>query len=212
MPARICYVIGAGGHGKVVLSLLHQLGFEVPTVFDDDPNRWETRLHGIPVAGPISSVRDVAGAPGILAIGDNRTRQRIAQQYVMDWQTLIHPTAFVDESVSLGKGAVVLPNATVQVGTTVGDHVIVNSAATVEHDCTLGSFVHVAPGSCLAGSTTIDEGALLGIGSVTNVCTRVGAWACVGAGAVVIKDIPPNCVAVGVPARPLTRSESLENE
>ena len=205
MTSPCCNVIGAGGHGKVIVGLLKSLGWQVPHVYDDDPGLWGTRLSGISVTGPICSIADAKDPTAILAVGENSVRKSFATQLDLDWVTIVHPTAYVDATASLGPGTVVLPNATVHVGAKVGQHVIVNSSATVEHDCTLEDYCHVAPGCSLAGAVHVCEGALLGVGSCSIVGRRIGEWATVGAGAVVTSNIPAHSTVVGVPARPIHR-------
>jgi acetyltransferase-like isoleucine patch superfamily enzyme len=60
---------------------------------------------------------------------------------------------------------------------------------------------HFAPGAQLAGNVYVEQGALLGIGACVIPGRRIGAWSVVGAGGVVIDDIPPYVTATGVPAR-----------
>jgi acetyltransferase-like isoleucine patch superfamily enzyme len=50
---------------------------------------------------------------------------------------------------------------------------------------------------------TVGEGAFLGVGTVAGPGCRIGAWSIVGAGAVVVKDLPANVTAVGMPAAPI---------
>jgi acetyltransferase EpsM len=83
--------------------------------------------------------------------------------------------------------------------------VIINSSAVVEHECRIGDFAHVSSASALAGNVTVGEGAFLGVGARVLPGRRVGAWATVGAGAVVVDDVPDGLTVVGVPARPLVR-------
>lgn len=47
----------------------------------------------------------------------------------------------------------------------------------------------------------IDDGAHIGIGSIIMPGVTIGKGAVIGAGSVVTKDIPPYCIAVGVPAK-----------
>ena len=63
-------VMGAGGHAKVVVATLLDLGLTVSAVLDDDPGRQGGRLLGLTVAGPIAG-SPTAGQPAILAVGDN---------------------------------------------------------------------------------------------------------------------------------------------
>src|SRR5262249_58040314 len=116
------------------------------------------------------------------------------------------PTAWVHPSVTIGAGTVIFAGAVIQPDATIGAHVIVNTRASIDHDCVLGDFVHVAPGVGLAGNVTLEEGAFLGIGAAAVPGSRVGAWATVGAGGVVIQPIAAGVTAVGVPARPPQRA------
>jgi UDP-perosamine 4-acetyltransferase len=63
----------------------------------------------------------------------------------------------------------------------------------------------VAPGVQLAGDVKLGEGVFFGIGSCAIPGVRVGEWTMVGAGAVVVDDLPSDVTAVGVPARMLER-------
>jgi len=76
----------------------------------------------------------------------------------------------------------------------------------VDHHNTVGDHVHIAPGAHLGGEVTVEEGAMVGIGAVILPGVKVGAWSVVGAGAVVLKDVPREVKVVGVPARPQSQS------
>jgi len=52
----------------------------------------------------------------------------------------------------------------------------------------------------VGGSTCIKDGVLVGSGSNIIQGMKVGAWSKVGAGAVVINDVPSESTVVGVPA------------
>jgi sugar O-acyltransferase (sialic acid O-acetyltransferase NeuD family) len=197
--SRSLVVVGGGGHAKVVVSTLQQAGYSVLRVLDDDNSRWGSKILGIPITGPISAVKEEDKA--LIAIGNNSTRQRIVESLQLEWQTVVHPTAYVHPSVKLGVGTVVFAGAVIQPETTIGNHVIVNTGATIDHDCIIGDYVHVAPGCHLAGNVRLGEGTILGIGSAVIPNIRIGSWAIVGAGGIVIEDLPDRIVAVGVPAR-----------
>jgi acetyltransferase-like isoleucine patch superfamily enzyme len=82
----------------------------------------------------------------------------------------------------------------------VGKHAIVNTGAIIEHDCRLGDFVHVAPGARLAGAVVVEDRCLVGIGASVLPMVRIAEDSVIGAGSVVVRDIPPRSVAYGVPA------------
>lgn len=198
---RIC-VIGAGGHGKVIVTLLRELGHCVDGILDDDPQLEGQMLCGVPILGPVARASELRFTHGVIAIGNNRVRREIANRLSLKWLTLVHPRAHVDPSVSLGEGTVVFAGSVIQTDASIGRHVIVNTSASVDHDCCVGDFVHVAPGTHVAGRVTIEEGGFLGIGSSVIPDVRIGAWSRVAAGGVVIRDLAEGQTAFGVPAQP----------
>ena len=92
------------------------------------------------------------------------------------------------------------PGSVVMVGARIGAHVILNNRASVGHDADVEDFAHLTVAH-LGGGATAGEGALLGMGSVVLPRLTVGAWATVGAGAVVTVDVRPGAVVTGIPAR-----------
>ena len=202
------YIIGAGGHAKVVLSTLLNAGIEVDGLFDDDPRKQDLVLFGVKVVGTIADAKVLPPQTGVIGIGDNRLRKKLAQELTgWEWLCVVHSRAYVHPSATLGSGTVIFAGAVIQPCACLGSHVIVNTGATVDHDCIVGDFVHLAPGVHLAGSVVVEEGAFLGIGSVVTPGVKVGAWTIVGAGGVVIKDLPSYITAAGVPARLISSSE-----
>nr|WP_321500567.1 acetyltransferase [uncultured Dethiosulfovibrio sp.] len=196
------YVLGAGGHGKVVISTIRAMGLRVEAILDDDRSLWGSYLLEVEVTGPIDSLREQKHPKAIIAIGINRIREKIATRLDgVEWISAIHPSAVIDVSVKIGPGTAIFAGAVVQPDSTVGNHVIVNTGATVDHDCVLEDFVHIAPGCHLAGNVSLRRGAFMGIGSCAVPGATVGPWTTVGAGGAVISDLPENTVAVGIPAR-----------
>ena len=196
------YVLGSGGHARVVVSAMQAAGTTVMGVFDDDPARMGADVDGVPVLGRLGEHLPL-DAPLVLAIGSNAVRARLAAalEGQVEWATVVHPTAWVHRTVRLGMGTVVFAGAIVQPGTTIGMHAIVNTGACIDHDGQVGDFVHIAPGCHLAGTVVLGDGVFCGVGTSIVPGVTVGAWTTVGAGGVVVSDLPEKVVAVGVPAR-----------
>jgi len=195
-------VVGGGGHGKVVLSVLLSAGFRVDAVLDDNSTLWGQELLGVSIRGPVTSRID-GTTKAVLGIGDNAARRRLSQELPCDWIAATHPAAWVAQDVQVSDGAVVFAGAVVQPGAHIGRHAIVNTRASIDHDCVIGRWSHIAPGATLTGNVVVGDGALVGAGSVILPGVNVGAWAVVGAGAVVTKDVRPHTRVTGVPARVL---------
>ena len=205
-------LIGAGGHGKVVLDVVQCEGkHRVIGFLDADPGLHGTKVAGVPVLGGINQLlklksQKVRGA--IISIGDNRIRRQYAKEAAdagLELLSAIHPRATVASSAKLGVNVVVAAGAVVCAEAKIGDSCIINTASVVDHECVLGQAVHVCPSATLAGRVTVEDDAFIGMGAMILQCLTIGARAVVGAGAVVRADLPADCTAVGVPARIVKR-------
>lgn len=197
-------VIGAGGHAKVVISVLRALGYDISGIYDDAPDKQSRHLSGVQILGPIAALEDSPETQAVIAIGDCAVREQVAQRFRrIKWITAAHPAAYVDPTVRLGPGTVVFAGAVVQSDAVLGAHVIVNTGATVDHDCSVEDFAHLAPGVHLAGGVHIGHGTFLGVGAVVIPNRTVGWGTVVGAGGVVVCDLPAGVVAAGAPAKPI---------
>lgn len=198
------FVIGSGGHGKVVASLLQSLGYRIDSILDDDHKKWGKSVLSVPVDGPIEKLRDFRSSHAVIGIGNNSIRLMIAGKYEdIDWIPAIHPHTWIHDSVTIGAGSVIFAGSIVQPDTVIGKHCIINTGVTVDHDCHIRDGVHLAPGCHLAGGVTVGKGAFLGVGvSVIPGCS-IGKNTIVGAGASIVSDLPDDVVAVGVPAKPI---------
>jgi len=205
---RQLVLVGAGVHGKVVLEVFRALGcFNV--VGFVDPNPAAPTLLGLPVIGSdamLHTLRAQGVESAFVALGDNRQRQRVAEQLLaigFALPTAIHPSALISPSARIGAGAVIMARSVVGTESVIDDLVILNTGAIVDHDNRLCAAAHVAPGCALAGSVKVGERALVGVGCAVRPGITIGADAVVGAGSAVVADVPAAARVGGVPARPL---------
>ena len=200
------YLIGAGGHAKVILALLEALGRKCLGIYDDNEQRYGTTLLGVPVIGTVREIPDRCDISAVIAIGDNATRKRIAEIFRnICWATLIHPHSWVHGSVKIDKGSVVFAGAVVQPDTRIGKHSIVNTSASVDHDCQIGDFCHIAPGCHLAGGVHINNLTFIGVGAVVIPKISIASNTVVGAGASVVNDLAYSGTYIGVPAKEIQK-------
>ena len=95
---REAFVIGAGGHGKVVVSALLEAQVKVTGIYDDDLTIRGTDILGVPVLGVAHDLHDPIGGVWVIAVGDNFVRHQLAARFHSAvWMTVIHPRAYVHE-------------------------------------------------------------------------------------------------------------------
>jgi sugar O-acyltransferase (sialic acid O-acetyltransferase NeuD family) len=195
-------IVGASGHGKIVLSVLLASNHKVWGFLDDNVSLHGTKIGGYEVLGSVNLLQQFSYPSAILAIGVNKTRKKLAKELLnVTWINAIHPRAYVHETVKIGVGSIICAGATIQPDSTVGRHVIVNTSASVDHDSVLEDFVHIAPASHLAGGVHVAEGAFVGMHSAVLPGVDIGAWTMIAAGSVVTKSVSPGAVVKGIPAK-----------
>jgi len=211
MTTQSIAIIGAGGHAAVVAGTLLAAGHRVAGFFDDEPSSWGTRILDLPVLGPLRQIPDSGFTHGVIAIGTNRTRKSLAEKLRLEWITAVHPFSWVHPEATLGPGTIVCAGSVIQPGARIGSHVIINTRSSVDHHARVGDYAHLAVAH-LAGGASIGEGVFMALGSIVLPKIHVGAWATVGAGALVTKEVAPETTVVGIPAHPLIRKREVALE
>ncbi len=181
-------IIGAGGQGTIVADILEAAG--TPAVgmielFD----------------GPLPHIPHDAV---IVAIGDNQVRRAFTERLVAEGErlgTAIHPFASVAKSATIGEGSMISAGAIVLPRAVIGRGVLLNTKASVDHDSVVGDFAHISPGATVGGRCRIGEETLIALGASVASGIHVGARTVVGAGGVVVRYLPDDVTAWGVPAR-----------
>jgi acetyltransferase EpsM len=200
---------GAGGHAKVVASIVRLLGVLEVVGFIDNANadrRGESFAGSIILGGrdqlPALMARGVRSL--LVAVGDNAARAALAAEAAalgFERPTVVHPDAVVAPDAVLGPGTVVVAGAVVNAAVVLGSEVIINTCASVDHDCRVGDGAHVGPGARLAGGVIVGRGSWIGMGALVREHVRIGREAVIGAGALVLSDLPDGVTAFGAPAR-----------
>lgn len=189
-------LLGAGGHAKVLLSLINALNLPVAGVFAPEL-QGQPLWRGVPVLGNGEDLsrfnpQQYQLVNGIgKKVGDTN-RQRIFKHYHQQgylFATLIHPQAWVDESAYLDEGVQVMAGAIIQADARIGCNVIINTHASVDHDCVVEDHVHIAPGAVLCGNVHIGHDAFIASGAHIIPGVRIAAESIIGAGASVVRSV-----------------------
>ena len=211
-------IIGAGGHGKVVLDILrHDVDAQIAGFIDDDAALHNSVIEGVAVLGSISSLPNLISRhkldAAIIAVGDNKVRARLhdkVKEAGLILKKAIHSNALIARDVEIREGVVIAAGVVISTGTRIGDNVIINTGAVIDHDNVIEEYVHISPGVTLAGKVKVGRYSHVGLGVTVVQDLTIGENATVGAGAVVLDHIPASATAVGVPARVIKIKENTE--
>lgn len=210
LPKRMI-IIGAGGHARVVSSILNYTSsIEIVGFLDNVSTTRGECIGQHNVLGDhslIPSLYEDNVRHAIVAIGNNQIRAEYFNGLTKQGFTLvnaIHPRALLETETKLGSGNVISMGALVCCNTRIGDNCIINTGAIIDHETQIDDHVHVAPGVKIAGRVHIKHHSFIGIGATIKDYITIGKNVTIGAGAVVVNDMPDNAVAVGVPAKPIS--------
>jgi UDP-N-acetylbacillosamine N-acetyltransferase len=199
---------GASGHAHVVADIIETKGdYAIVGYLDDRGAHAPDAVRGVPVLGgreQLVGLHDRGVAAVLVGFGDCRGRLAAAdliREHDLQLASAIHPSAIVAADARVGVGVTIAAGAIVGPGCVIGDNALINTAASVDHDSSVEEAAHVGPGSRLGGWVTIGRAAWIGIGATVLDRVAVGAHAVVGAAALVLRDVPPDVLVYGVPAR-----------
>ena len=211
-------IIGAGGFGREVLDVFDACNAIKPEY--DVLGFIVQKEYGMP--GEIFNDKPILGdfdwleahhsdVYATCAVGAPNHRRRLIGQAAdlgCRFCNIIHPSAILTRWVSLGEGVIITAGCILTNQIRVGNHVHINLDCTIGHDTVLEDFTTLAPGVHVSGNVTLEQGCYVGTGANIIEKKKIGEWSVVGAGSVIVEDVPANATVVGVPGKVIkTREE-----
>jgi len=202
---------GAKGQAKMLSECMQETEYELVGLFDRDTNL-ESPFASIPIFHDRDKffvwLKETFGkqiVSYLVAVGNNG-EERLQIQELLKKEGLKpliakHRTAHIAENVTIGEGSQIMPMACINAGASIGRATIINSGAIIEHETRVGDGIHIAPGVRLAGEIVVEDFATIYTGAIVGPRIKIGMGAVVGAGAVVLHEVPPYSLVVGCPAK-----------
>lgn len=204
-------IVGSGGFAREVLTLINDINtikpqYEIVGFVGVDKSH---AVHGYPIIGSdeeVSLIKEPLSL--VIAVGEPHMKEKIRSKYnnpLISFPTLVHPTVLIgdSQSISFGEGCVVCAGCILTTDIQIDKFVTLNLMCTVGHDTTIESYSSFMPSVNISGEVFIHKGVYVGTGAKLINQLEIGENTIVGAGAVVVKSLPDNCTAVGVPAKPI---------
>jgi sugar O-acyltransferase (sialic acid O-acetyltransferase NeuD family) len=211
-------IIGAGTYGETYLDYLREAGVNIVGFLDDNTDLVGKVIRGTEVLGTTSLLPELKERYGVedvyCPIGSCRIRVGMLERArALGYRTpnFIHnkadiaPTIFIDnEGIYIESSTIIFPYVTIE------RDVMICGGTIVAHHCHLAQGTFISAGVNFGASIRTGKYAYIGIGStIMTGIKELGEDCLVGAGAVVIRDVPERAVVAGVPAKVLRIKESI---
>lgn len=204
-------IAGAGGFGREVLAWAEQAdefhrSWTIKGFIDDNPRALEGFAAGAPLIGSIADHVPAADEVFVCAMGSVAAKRRCIERLTSRgarFTTVTHRTAVIGHRVRIGVGVILCPYTVLSCDTALGDFVAINLHSSVAHDASLGDFSQVHCHVDITGYVRIGREVLIGSRATMLPSTQIGDGAIIGAGSVVVRDVPPGVTVFGNPAKVL---------
>ena len=197
-------VVGAGGFGREVLNWAHDAWPDHAAKIAGFLSADASRQVPLPIFGDPALFAPIPGDAFLLAIGIPGDRRRAAESLLAKgavFLTLVHPTAIVASTATIGVGSIVCPYAIVSDAAKIGPFVLVNYHSSLGHDSDAGGFSVLSPYATLGGNAQIGEEVFLGMHASVGPSRKVGTGSKISALSCALADVPCDSIVFGVPGR-----------
>lgn len=202
-------IVGAGGFGREMLAWARQSlqvdrDWTIKGFLDDNLDALAGKNTPAPVLGAIRDYQPAADEVFICAIGIPQIKRKVCELMAARgarFTQLTHRTAILGDNVEMAEGVVLCPHTVISGNNRLGRHVAVNFLSSVDHDATVDDWSQVNCHCDLTGAVKVGREVFLGSSVSVIPGISIGDGAYVGAGSVVVRDVPAGAKVFGVPAR-----------
>jgi len=209
-------IYGSGGFAREVVHLIEDINekkeeWEVLGFIDDNIENHGEIINDLPVLGGIDWINEQGSIAVAMGIGSPNAKKAIMTNLKelsnVTYPNLIHPSVKFSKFNTIGKGNVICEGNILTTNIAIKDFVTINLNCTIGHDTVIGSYTTILPNASVSGNVVFEERVDFGTNATIIQGIKVGEGTIIGAGAVAVKDLPANCTAVGMPAKPIKYHE-----
>lgn len=216
MEKEKCIIVGAGTYGQIYAEYLKN-DYNIIGFVDDNKDIIGQEINGIKILGDFNFLlKNISKLISVFVpLGNNEIRVRflkILKEAGFKTPTYIHPSSIIDSSVILGEAIYILPSSNVMPFTKIGNYVMISMGVNIAHHCDIKEGCFFSQGTNIGASITIDEQTFSGIAcTIMTGVSSIGNSVVIGAGTVIIRDVPDGATVVGSPGKIIKISEVEKN-
>lgn len=204
------YALGVGHNTPVFIDLALDCGYEIVGLYHYNGDKTGEVDHGYKILGSFDDLfsrKSLQGLNFLLTMGDSKIRTELSKKIISKGglvPTLIHPTSIISNFAKISDvGVYISAFSFVQADSFVGDNTVILSHVNISHTTHIGKGCFLAGGSIIGAYTNMEDNVFIGQGalSISGKVATIGHDAYVGARSLLTKNVPPNTVVAGIPAK-----------
>jgi sugar O-acyltransferase (sialic acid O-acetyltransferase NeuD family) len=209
-------IFGGGNQATYTIDIIRKEGKYRIAGIIDSVKEIGTEISGVQVIGRMEDLKSICEKyniyGGIIAIGDNYSRASVRNQITAEihdfiFVNAIHPSVIIGEGVKLGKGIVAMAGVIFNTNARIDSQTFFATGCQIEHDCIIGRFASVSAGTVLGGYVKLGRFSALTLNVTVLDRLSIGNNTVVGAGSLVLKDLPNDVLAYGNPCKVIRNRE-----
>jgi len=205
-------IVCAGGYGLEIYTEVKEINrvrktevYRILGFLSDVPVELKSKGIEEPILGTIKGWKPLGNEKYIIGLSKPEYKKKIAEELKENgaqFISIVSQYAYVLKDVQIGEGCFISAGARVNCGAELGDFVNVNGSM-IYSGAKIGNY-STTTGFTVVEEAIVEEGVFIGSKAVITQGCRVGAWANVSAGSVVINDIRSGSTVFGMPAQEMT--------
>lgn len=203
-------IVGAKGFAKETLEVLLQSGLSKENLcfFDDVSDHLPSHFCDVPIYSNMDDLIDnnpIETCSFVLGLGSPGLRKKMMDRFKsvgFKASSCISPKSTIGVlDNNIGEGVSIMTGAVLTSSIRLGKGSLLNLNCTVGHDVIIGDFCEFSPGAKISGRCEIGDFVQIGTNATIIPDIKIGSNSIIGAGSVVVKEVPSNVVMAGVPAK-----------
>ena len=202
-------IVAAGGCGREVLQWAKDINriksrWKIKGFLDDDLNALDGVKCDVSIVSKIDEYKIEQDDEFVCCVGNCNSRKSILERLKSrgaKFTTLIHPSAVVSDSCSLGEGVIVYPFALISDNAIIGDGCIINMYSSIAHDSFLGKYCTISAHCDITGMCCLGDRVFMGSTSQVVPGSKIGDDVYICAGSTVMCKVRNGMKVLRNPAK-----------